>query len=410
MNAILPFIIEHWASISAIVAAIGLRLFPTEKNYDIFQKLLRLLDLIIPNLKKGGGRHVAKVILFFVLASVSVGCYAQLNTRTRLIKFATGVQHAADTAENAGNAGRIWYDFDTDHFRVNEGGLNTFLINAGGGVYSFANGLTNTAGTVRLGGTLNVPTTIDHNTQNLTFTASGEFFINTTFDGFSTFGLFKLENTDNGQAIRMGDNNNALYYAGDYSASFTDESLISKRYADTKLDGTMVANRIPFGADANTLQTEAALTYTEATNLVLLSNQAGTHTTSIFGGEIQLDFPGGSDDLTINNAGISITGVADYQINPADSISIMSGTEGISFAPDVAGSNFTRLSFKDGTNRIAYIDFSSTDNSLHIGRGGTNVIKINNNNEVIFVNLQTDCTGAESGSIWNDAGALKVCP
>lgn len=133
MEILLPFIIEHWAALSAVIAAIGLRLFPTEKNYDIFSKILRILDLIVPNIKKGGGRHITKIVLFFVLAFVSVNSYAQLNTRTRQIRFATGVQAAADTAETAANAGRIWYDFVTGRYRANFDGVNGFFGEGGGG-------------------------------------------------------------------------------------------------------------------------------------------------------------------------------------------------------------------------------------------------------------------------------------
>lgn len=150
MNAILPFIIEHWAAISAIIAAIGLRLFPTEKNYDVFHKVLRLLDLIIPNIKKGGGRHAAKIILFFALASVSAGCYAQLNTTTRLVKFRSGVQNAIDTAEANGNEGNIWYDFVTGRYRANEGGENKFLIGGSGGAFWPLGGTQNFTGDVNI--------------------------------------------------------------------------------------------------------------------------------------------------------------------------------------------------------------------------------------------------------------------
>ena len=133
MELVLSFLIEHWASISAVVAAVGLRLFPTEKNYDIFSKILKILDLIVPNIKKGGGRHAAKILLFFVLALGYENSYAQLNTTTRLLKFRTGVQHAVDTAEANGNEGNIWYDYVTGRYRANEGGTNKFLIGAGGG-------------------------------------------------------------------------------------------------------------------------------------------------------------------------------------------------------------------------------------------------------------------------------------
>lgn len=56
---------------------------------------------------------------------------------------------------------------------------------------------------------------------------------------------------------------------------------------------------------------------------VLVTNTAGTHATSIYGGEIQIDFPGGSDDVTINNSGFSISGVSNYNIaNASGTVSI----------------------------------------------------------------------------------------
>lgn len=158
MSTIIEFLINNWASVSAIVAAIGLRLFPTEKNYDIFSKILKLLDLIVPNIKKGGGRHVAKLILFFALAFVYVESFAQLNTRTRQIRFATGVQYASDTAETVSNGGRFWYDFNTDRFRINENGENKFVGGGGGAFWALT-------GTSVLTGN----TTINGNSRSLDF-------------------------------------------------------------------------------------------------------------------------------------------------------------------------------------------------------------------------------------------------
>jgi hypothetical protein len=159
MSAI-QFIIDYWPQITLIIAAL-IRLIPTEKNYDVASKILRLLDLIIPNLKKGGGRHVARLILFFALAFVSVQSFAQLNTRTRQIRFATGVQFAADTAETSANAGRIWYDFLTDRYRANEGGVNGFLGGSGGGAFWPLTGSADFTGPVTLNGTAGENLTID---------------------------------------------------------------------------------------------------------------------------------------------------------------------------------------------------------------------------------------------------------
>lgn len=58
-------------------------------------------------------------------------------------------------------------------------GNTVTLPSGGGGSYTFTNALTETAGTVRLGGALTQSTTIDLNTRNLTFdgTDTGELFL-----------------------------------------------------------------------------------------------------------------------------------------------------------------------------------------------------------------------------------------
>src|SRR5690606_20615826 len=76
------------------------------------------------------------------------------------------------------------------------------------------------------------------------------------------------------------------------------------------ISGTMVSAAIPFGSGANTLSAENALTYNTAANQILLVNPASTHTTSIFGGELQIDNPSASDNLTINNEGLYTSGLA----------------------------------------------------------------------------------------------------
>lgn len=279
METLLYFVIEHWPSLSALIAAIWLRLFPTEKNYDIFSKVLRLLDLIVPNIKKGGGRHVAKLILFFALVSVSVESYGQLNTRTRQLRFATVFQ-SSDTAENMTNEGRVWYDFITQKYRANLAGQNVDLIGSGGGSGNYwpLSGTGNLTGNIdinfgannfnigegngidlsREGGTIwgssgNLSISYVDNSPlyetTLQFTSGPE--VNLT-SSLATFGGFK--------------------YGADYSANYTSRSLVDKAYADTKLDGTMAANHVPYGVDANTLASEAAFTYTAGSDLLTAGN------------------------------------------------------------------------------------------------------------------------------------------
>ena len=49
MKSILDFIIENWAFLSPILLMIAIRLFPTEKDYDLINFIKLLLDKLIPN-------------------------------------------------------------------------------------------------------------------------------------------------------------------------------------------------------------------------------------------------------------------------------------------------------------------------------------------------------------------------
>ena len=76
----------------------------------------------------------------------------------------------------------------------------------------------------------------------------------------------------------------------------------------------LTTTRIPYVSTGGILKDESAFSYDETLNLILLNNVAGTFTTSIFGGEIQLDDIAGGDDLTINDSGIIATGSPSFDI------------------------------------------------------------------------------------------------
>lgn len=101
--------------------------------------------------------------IFFVCALLAPALEANaqdVNTRTRQLRFYP-VRAAADTAATVGNSGRMWYDFISNKFRGNVGGTNFTFGSGGGGGYTFTSGLTESAGTVRWGGTLTTDAFID---------------------------------------------------------------------------------------------------------------------------------------------------------------------------------------------------------------------------------------------------------
>ena len=59
----LQFIVENWGSLlSGLMAFIWIivRLTPTKKDDVVFGIIKKILDLFIPDRKRGGGRHVKK--------------------------------------------------------------------------------------------------------------------------------------------------------------------------------------------------------------------------------------------------------------------------------------------------------------------------------------------------------------
>ena len=65
MENLLSFISEHWVAILttlACVIVLVIRLIPTSKTADALRKILELIDFIIPDRKKGGGKFTSKSV------------------------------------------------------------------------------------------------------------------------------------------------------------------------------------------------------------------------------------------------------------------------------------------------------------------------------------------------------------
>lgn len=100
-------------------------------------------------------KKLISILLFFI----ALQAFSQNPVSTRQLRLTTiPAANASDTAAIVANRGRIWYDFTTNRFRVNRGGVNGFLGSGsgggGGGLSTASNGLTATGSNVALGGAL----------------------------------------------------------------------------------------------------------------------------------------------------------------------------------------------------------------------------------------------------------------
>lgn len=137
MNSTLNFIIEHWLSISSILLLIILRVIPTEKNRDIAKGILKLLDYIVPNLKKGGGKHLSIILLFISFYSFS---QTPVTTQSRGLFLynggdTTSLKNTRTSLQTAtGNTGGMFFDRHNNKWRVWDGTtwVNWNLFNASG--------------------------------------------------------------------------------------------------------------------------------------------------------------------------------------------------------------------------------------------------------------------------------------
>lgn len=57
MRTVFEFISNNWPMVSGVAYFVLARIIPTERSIDILNGVKNLADCIVPNLKKGGGRH-----------------------------------------------------------------------------------------------------------------------------------------------------------------------------------------------------------------------------------------------------------------------------------------------------------------------------------------------------------------
>jgi hypothetical protein len=226
-----------------------------------------------------------------------------LNTTTMLVTDtigSIGLVYAGDYSANYTNRSLVDKEYVDDAIT--------------GAALTFTNGLTNTTGTITLGGTLTQNTTIDGDSGTYDFavtnTASASF--RATSGGTEEAGLdinsnsFTLEYIDGSGNQMMLQGGNAtsgilmtddvdsigIVYAADYSANFVDRSLVDKGYSDAHINGktTTVLDGLNTGSGPGAAQDGYSLTWsqsdgeyvltapTAAPNLQTVLNQGSTAT------------------------------------------------------------------------------------------------------------------------------------
>lgn len=214
------------------------------------------------------------VFFLLILIAFAVGeCKGQSNTRTRQIRFATGVQYASDTAETVDNAGRIWYDFNTGKYRCNIDGVNTDLVGGSGGAFWPLGGTAALTSSVTINGTgatniaLNSGTSGSRGRLNLSNSVAQLLKYHTS-GGTSQLSLSSAQtilsfNNDAGATKSMlmsgaywyiddDINFKGLEYTADYSANFTNRSLIDKEYVTDNYINNYTFNDQPGTGAVNT--------------------------------------------------------------------------------------------------------------------------------------------------------------
>jgi hypothetical protein len=421
LKTILNLAWEHWGVTSSIILfilEIILRRWPTKNNVSIIDNVRKLLDFIQQNKRKPQtkdeylplmndfnkvfvkrDRHILPIIIFLCVTFNSFS-QSPINVQARSVLFTspgtqdtTGIRNTRTSLQNInGNTSGLFFDEFNNKWRVWNGitWVNWNLFNASN-VFSgltantlvFANttsSITSTTATYVSGRTTFTPTAtvsglnIGSFAGNPSTLINGDFFYNSSTNGVSMYvnGATNLMLRTTAPATTRipfytGTNGGV---ADDADLTFTAGTTLNT--AEIDINGLSAVNGIAFQNSAGSvLDNESALTYDATTNLMLLSNVAGTHATSIFGGEIQLDFSGGSDDVTINNAGINVSGLAVPWVITTDNDLELESTNQLILDVDNVETPTDILLFGDGTNSMT-LQGAHTNATLQILAGQTN--------------------------------------
>lgn len=174
MKKVIDFILENYEYLAPLVYELVVRLLPTKKNLSIVDLIYKILNFVIPNIRK---QHLS-IILVFISFTLS----AQNNSNIRQIRF-FDVASSNDTipTSSGSHAGRMWYDFNSNQWRGTQDTVNVSFINIG-----------DTTGGAGISGL--IPNTLPYATTPTTIASTGITYNSTnkglTFANGSTVSLF----------------------------------------------------------------------------------------------------------------------------------------------------------------------------------------------------------------------------
>lgn len=199
MKEIFNWIVDNWETglgIAAILYELIMRLAPTEKNKSLIDLIFKILNAVLPNVRKTKvtdstkvvdftekdkplnevkvrtDRHIVKTLLILFLLSVGITANAQTNVTGKLISSVNADSVLSKTvAQNLFNtygaqSGSLYYNYQANKWRITEDSAGVLVWrdlvsgSGGGGGTGTVNGANNglhlsTDGTeVRFGGTL----------------------------------------------------------------------------------------------------------------------------------------------------------------------------------------------------------------------------------------------------------------
>lgn len=335
MQQVLNFTLDNWLIISPVLIAIALRIWPTEKDYDVIGLIFRVLDKIIPNVRKKV-RSVAVLLFMLSFMSLSLELNAQLNGNFKTVRLS----NVTDSTTVLDIDGSIYYNTQSNKFRVRENGVWKDLSRAGN-----PGSFWTTNADVTLSAQVKVFTngfSLREGTDDV------HFFVNNNMTQMKTSKIstsqterYLIEmNRLSGVGIKIADNIDfqGLRYEADYSANLGVSDLIVPNWgavknlliAGSRIDlGAVVSNQrsissYPHNTDFITTGTGTTLTTALGNNgKVLVINVASAFTVNLPNATAPFTVvvKDGSGAAATNNITITpdgtdlIDGAANYVIN-----------------------------------------------------------------------------------------------